>query len=342
MKNLRHALLGLTVAVSALAGVPVLITGAGSTFVTPMFSKWFAEYGRLHPDVQFSYQSVGSGAGVRDALERKVDFGASDAPLTDAEQKQAPDLLNLPVVLGSVAVVYNVAGVQDLKLTAETLAGIFLHSITKWNDPAIAKDNPGTALPDTDIEVVHRSDGSGTTAIFTDYLSKVSPEWKRLVGAGKHVNWPTGLGGKGNEGVSSVAKDTPGSIAYVELAFADRLKLATSLLRNNAGAFVRPSIESTTAAAAGVVLPEDMRVSITDAPGPAAWPISGFTYVLLRKDLPEKAVGEALLQFLQWAVSAGQTMTASLDYAPLPQSVVDRVRQKLASITVQGTTIGAK
>lgn len=252
---------------SAYGATPVLLTGAGSTFVTPIFSKWFSEFNRLHPDITFSYQSIGSGGGVHKALERMVDFGASDAPLTDEEQRQAPDLLNLPVVLGSVAIAYNVSGITDLRLTPGTLAGIFLGSITKWNDPAVVKDNPGTALPDTTIQVVHRSDGSGTTAIFVDYLSKVSPEWKKRVGVGKSVNWPTGLGGKGNEGVASIAKETPGSVAYVELAYAIRLKLSTALLRNREGVFVRPSIETTTAAAAGVVLPEDMRVSMTRRAG---------------------------------------------------------------------------
>ena len=206
MKNLRGALLASMVMASAYGATPVLLTGAGSTFVTPIFSKWFSEFNRLHPDITFSYQSIGSGGGVHKALERMVDFGASDAPLTDEEQRQAPDLLNLPVVLGSVAIAYNVSGITDLRLTPGTLAGIFLGSITKWNDPAVVKDNPGTALPDTTIQVVHRSDGSGTTAIFVDYLSKVSPEWKKRVGVGKSVNWPTGLGGKGNEGVARLPR----------------------------------------------------------------------------------------------------------------------------------------
>lgn len=324
---------------TALAADTLLITGAGATFPFPLYSKWFSEYNKLHPEQRFNYQSIGSGGGIKQITEGTVDFGASDAPMTEAELAKAPDVVHVPTVLGAVVVVYNVPGVSELKLSPATLAGLFLGKIQKWNDPALAQDNPGVKLPDTQVTVAHRADGSGTTAIFTDYLAKVSPEWKAGPGAGKAVKWPVGLGGKGNEGVTGLVKQTPGAVGYVELAYAHQNQLATASLKNRDGQYVRPSIETTSEAAAGVQLPEDFRVSVTDAAGKNAYPISGFTYLLVRKDQTDKAKGEALLRFLWWATHDGQKMAPTLDYAPLPKPVVAKVEAKLKSMTVQGKAI---
>src|SRR5438128_4334753 len=246
---------------AALAADKMLINGAGATFPFPLYSKWFSDYNKLHPEVQINYQSIGSGGGIKQITEKTVDFGASDAPMSDEEMKKAPRIQHIPTVLGAVVVVYNVGGVGTLKLSPDTLAAIFLGKITKWTDAAIARDNKDARLPDTAIAVAHRSDGSGTTAVFTDYLAKVSPEWKAGPGAGKSVSWPAGLGGKGNEGVTGIVKQTEGAIGYVELAYANQNKLPVAELRNHDGKFVKPSIETVSAAAEKAVLPDDYRVS---------------------------------------------------------------------------------
>ncbi|WP_242394565.1 phosphate ABC transporter substrate-binding protein PstS [Anaeromyxobacter oryzisoli] len=337
MKKLLVAGL-LALAGAAQAADPLLINGAGATFPFPLYSKWFSEYGKQHPDVRFNYQSIGSGGGIQQITRGTVDFGASDAPMTAEELAKLPGVVHVPTVLGAVVVTYN-APVQGLKLTPETLAGIFLGKIAKWNDPALAAVNPGAKLPDLAIAVVHRSDGSGTTSIFTDYLAKVSPEWKSRVGAGKSVKWPAGLGAKGNEGVTGIVKQTPGAVGYVELAYANQNKLPMAELKNHAGVFVKPTIAATSAAAAGVPMPDDFRVSITDAAGKDAYPIASFTYLLVPGDLRDGAKGKAIVQFLWWAVHDGQHLAAPLDYAPLPRAVVEKVSAKLKTLKVQGRPV---
>jgi phosphate transport system substrate-binding protein len=323
---------------TALAADALLINGAGATFPFPLYSKWFSEYNKLHPDLRFNYQSIGSGGGIQQITNRTVDFGASDAPMTEEELAKVPGIVHIPTVMGAVVVTYN-ADIKDLKLTPETLSGIFLGKITKWNDPALQAVNPGVALPNADISVMHRSDGSGTTSIFTDYLAKVSPEWKEKVGAGKSVKWPTGLGAKGNEGVTGLVKQNPGAIGYVELAYANQNKLPMAELKNHDGVFVKPTIESTSAAAAGVEMPADFRVSITDAKGKAAYPMASFTYLLIPGDQADHAKGTALIHFLWWAVHDGQKFAAPLDYAPLPKPVVEQVSAKIKSLTVAGKPV---
>src|SRR6266403_631989 len=286
--------LALGLAGAALAN-NLLINGAGATFPFPIYSKWFSEYNKLHPDVQINYQSIGSGGGIKQISERTVDFGATDAPMTDAELQKAAGLLHIPTVMGAVVVVYNLPGTASLRLSSETLAGIFLGRIDKWNHAAIAQDNPGLKLPDSAIAVVHRSDGSGTTAVFTDYLARISPEWKSGPGSGKSVNWPVGLGGKGNEGVTGTVKQTEGAIGYVELAYANQNKLTPAIIKNRDGAWVKPTLESVSEAASKVEMPDDYRVSITNAAGKDAYPISSFTYILVYKDQPDPAKGQALL-----------------------------------------------
>jgi phosphate transport system substrate-binding protein len=331
--------IGLAVAgVGTLAAENLLVTGAGATFPFPLYSKWFSDYNKKYPNLRFNYQSIGSGGGIKQITEKTVDFGASDAPMTDEEMSKAPGIQHIPTVLGADVIVYNVP-IEGLKLTSETVAGLFLGTITKWNDPKLANDNPGLKLPDTAVTIVHRSDGSGTTAIFTDYLAKVSPEWKAKVGAGKSVKWPAGLGAKGNEGVTGLVKGTPGALGYVELAYANQNKLPMAALKNRDGAFVRPSIETTSEAAAGVEMPDDYRVSITDAKGKNAYSIAGFTYLLVYGDQSDKAKGEALVKFLWWAVHDGQATAGPLDYAPLPKAVVGKVEKTLERITVQGKPI---
>src|SRR4051794_18677224 len=265
----------------------LLINGAGATFPFPIYSKWFSAYNKLHPDVQINYQSIGSGGGIKQVTERTVDFGASDAPLTDEQLQKAQGVQHIPTVMGAVVIVWNLPDVKELRLAPETLAAIYLGKITKWNDPAMQKENPGVKLPDMAITVAHRSDGSGTTNIFTDYLAKVSPEWKAGPGKGTSVNWPAGLGGKGNEGVTGVVKQTEGAIGYVELIYAANNKLPVAELQNKSGKFVTPSPASVTAAAdaSAKSMPEDFRISITDSAGKDAYPISGFTYLLVWKDM---------------------------------------------------------
>jgi len=316
----------------------LLINGAGATFPYPLYSKWFSEYNKLKPELKFNYQSIGSGGGIQQITNGTVDFGASDAPMSDEEIAKIPDVMHIPTVLGAVVVTYH-APLSSLRLTPELLASIFLGKVVKWNDPAIAKVNPGVQLPDLAITVARRSDGSGTTFVFTDYLAKISPEWKTEVGAGKSVKWPVGLGGKGNEGVTGLVKQTPGSIGYVELVYANQNKLPLAALQNKDGAFVTPSLEATSSAAAGAVIPDDFRVSITDAAGKASWPISAFTYVLLRKGQADAQKGEAVVKFLWWAVHDGQKLAAALDYATLPTAVVAKVEKALKTITVQGKPV---
>jgi phosphate transport system substrate-binding protein len=329
------AALATLVGAGAAFSAPMLVTGAGATFPAPLYSKWFSDYNHKAPDVQINYQAIGSGGGIKQITEKTVDFGATDAPMSDAEMAKAPGVIHIPTVLGAVVITYNEPDLKDLKLTPETLSAIFLGKITAWNDPAIAKDNPGK-LPSTPITVAHRSDGSGTTAVFTDYLSKVSPAWKTQVGVGKSPNWPAGLGGKGNDGVTGLVKNTKGAIGYVELAYANQNKLPIAALRNADGKFVKPSLETTSAAAAGVEVPADYRVSITNAPGAQAWPISAFTYILVHQDNADAAKGKAIAAFLWWATHDGQTLAAPLDYAPLPKAVVAKVDKTLQSLTVAG------
>jgi phosphate transport system substrate-binding protein len=316
----------------------LLINGAGATFPFPLYSKWFSDYNKKNAGTQFNYQSIGSGGGIKQITEKTVDFGASDAPMTDEELARAPGIVHVPTVMGAVVVTYH-APIEGLKLTPETLAGIFLGTITKWNDAALAKDNAGLELPGWAIAVVHRSDGSGTTAVFTDYLAKVSATWRSKVVAGKSVKWPAGLGAKGNEGVTGLVKSTPGAIGYVELAYASQNKLRVASLENKDGVFVKPSLEGTSAAAAGVDMPADFRVSITNAAGRDSYPIASFTYLLVYQDQTDKAKGEALVKFLWWAIHDGQASAPGLDYAPLPKAIVAKVEKKLEALTVQGKTL---
>jgi phosphate transport system substrate-binding protein len=306
----------------------LLINGAGATFPYPIYSKWFDEYHKLHPDLQFNYQSIGSGGGIRQVLAGTVDFGASDGPMTDQQLSQAKTkILHFPTVLGADVPTYNIPGVnQELNFTPEALAGIFLGKITNWNDPAIANANKGVKLPDMDIIVVHRSDGSGTTYIWVDYLSKVSEEWKTKVGKNTSVNWPVGLGGKGNEGVSGLVKQQPGSIGYVELIYAVQNNMPYGKVKNSSGVFVKANLDSVTAAAAGAAksMPDDFRVSITDAPGKAAYPVSSFTWLLVPNKIDDPAKKKAIVDFLRWMLKDGQGMVEALSYAKLPKEVVGK------------------
>ncbi|HSU59636.1 MAG TPA: phosphate ABC transporter substrate-binding protein PstS [Bryobacteraceae bacterium] len=306
-------------------GGRLLINGAGATFPYPIYSKWFNEYHKLHPTIAINYQSIGSGGGIRQLLSGTVDFGASDMPVTTQLLAQASTkILHFPTVLGADVPTYNLPGIsQGLHFTPEALAGVFLGTIKKWNDPQLARLNPGLNLPAHEIVIVHRSDGSGTTFVWTDYLSKVSPEWKSQVGASTSVNWPTGLGAKGNEGVSGLVQQTPYSLGYVELIYALQNKLGYGIVRNAAGKFVKPDLNSVTAAAAGMVanMPADFRVSITNAPGANAYPISSFTWMLIPASISNPAKRDAIKNFLNWMLTDGQTMVQSLDYAPLPDQV---------------------
>jgi len=337
-KQMRNTLAGL-VAFCAMAGAAnagTLINGAGATFPYPIYSKWFSEYAKIDTSVKFNYQSIGSGGGIKQITEQTVDFGASDKFLTDAELKAAPGkLIHIPTVMGAVVVTYNVPGVKSgLKLTADDVSGIYLGKITRWNDPKIAANNPGVRLPAKQIIVVHRSDGSGTTAIFTDYLSNVSPEWKSKVGMGTSVKWPAGLGGKGNEGVAGQVKNTENSVGYVELAYAFENKLPFATLKNRDGHYIVPSIESTTAAAAGAAkhMPSDYRISLVNQPGKSAYPIAGFTWLLVYEHQKDAVKGKKLVEFLKWELKKGQKLAAPLRYAPLPASVAKMVEKTINSI----------
>ena len=312
------------------------LNGAGATFPNPIYSKWFSEYHKLHPDIEVNYQSIGSGGGIRQVTEGTVDFGASDMPMTDgqlaeAETKLKTKVLNIPSVLGAVVPAYNVPGVSgEVKFTPDALAGIFLGKVTKWNDKAITSANPGVNFPDKDIIVVHRSDGSGTTFIWTDYLSKVSPDWKSEVGSNTSVKWPVGLGGKGNEGVAGLIRQMQGGIGYVELIYALQNNIPYGSVRNAAGSFLKASLEGVTAAAASAPkMPEDFRISITDAPGKDAYPISSFTWLLIPEQSKDGAKGKILADFLNWMTKDGQKMTAALSYAPLPESVVQKEKEAI-------------
>jgi phosphate transport system substrate-binding protein len=325
----------LCVVLAAPAFGQTTVNGAGATFPNPMYQKWFSEYHKAHPDIQFNYQSIGSGGGIRQVLAQTVDFGASDGPMTDEQLSQAKTkILHIPTVMGAVVPAYNVPGVStELKFTPEALAGIFLGKITTWNDPAIAKANPGVSLPNQTIIVVHRSDGSGTTYIFTDYLAKVSSEWANGPGKGTSVKWPVGLGGKGNEGVAGMIRQMQGGIGYIELIYAVQNKIDYGSVKNAGGVFVKASLDSVTAAAASVKsMPADFRVSITNAPGKDAYPISSFTWLLIPEKSKEAAKGKILADFLTWMVEDGQKMTAELTYAPLPGNVAEKVKGAIKSV----------
>src|ERR1700723_1096826 len=314
------------VLVCALMAVPAIaqttLNGAGATFPYPIYSKWFSEYHKLHPEIQINYQSIGSGGGIRQVLNGTVDFGASDGPMTDEMLKESKSkILHMPTVLGADVPAYNIPGVSgELKFTPQALAGIFLGKITKWNDKEIASANPGVSLPDRDIVVVHRSDGSGTTYIWTDYLSKVSADWQSTVGKGTSVKWPIGLGGKGNEGVAGSIRQLQGSIGYVELVYAVQNNIPYGSVKNAAGNFMKASLDSVTAAAgSSPKMPADFRVSITNAPGKDAYPISSFTWLLIPAKSVDPAKGKVIKDMLNWIVTSGENEVSTLSYAPLPK-----------------------
>jgi len=331
----RIALLLLCLALALPVLAQTTLNGAGATFPYPMYSKWFSDYNKLHPDVQINYQSIGSGGGIRQVLAGTVDFGASDGPMTDEQLGQAKiKILHIPTVLGAVVPAYNIPGVTgEIKFTPEVLANIFLGKISNWNDPAIAKANPGVTFPNQTIIIIHRSDGSGTTYIFTDYLSKVSSEWANTVKKGTTVSWPLGLGGKGNEGVAGQIRQLQGSIGYVELIYAAQNNIAYGSVKNAAGNFVKASLEGVTEAAASVkTMPADFRVSITNAPGKTEYPISSFTWLLIPVQAKDQKKGKILADFVDWMVTDGQKMTAQLTYAPLPDTVVEKVKAAIKQI----------
>jgi phosphate transport system substrate-binding protein len=333
------AALACTLALGAgVAAQTIQINGAGATFPNPIYSKWFSEYNKVRPNIRINYQPIGSGGGIRQVTAQTVFFGATDGPMTEEQILAAPGkILHLPTVLGADVPVYNLPGVTaELKFSGILLADIFLGKVTKWNDAALVKLNPGVKLPGTDITVVHRSDGSGTTYIWVDYLAKASPEWKKRVGVATSVNWPTGVGGKGNEGVSGLVQQVPGSIGYVELIYALQNKIAYGSVQNLAGEFVRASTASVTAAAAGAVakMPADFRVSITNAEGKGAYPISSFTWLLLYENPKDKAQSKAMVDFMKWALANGQKYATELGYAPLPAEVVKMELAALAKVRV--------
>ena len=327
-----------TLALGAGVAAQVQINGAGATFPNPIYSKWFSEYNKLKPEVRINYQPIGSGGGIRQVTAQTVFFGATDGPMTEEQILAAPGkILHLPTVLGADVPVYNLPGVSaELKFSGAVLADIFLGKITKWDDAALVKLNPGVKLPGTDVTVVHRSDGSGTTYIWVDYLAKVSPEWKKRVGVATSVNWPTGVGGKGNEGVAGLVQQVPGSIGYVELIYALQNKIAYGSVQNLAGEFVRASVPSVTAAAAGAAakMPADFRVSITNAEGKGVYPVSSFTWLLLYENPKDKAQSKVMVEFMKWALSDGQKFAPELGYAPLPPEVVKMEIAALAKIRV--------
>ncbi|HEX4486149.1 MAG TPA: phosphate ABC transporter substrate-binding protein PstS [Terriglobales bacterium] len=336
-KTLFFALLvlGLAGASHAQSG-NVLINAAGATFPYPIYSKWFDVYHTAHPNVQINYQSIGSGGGIRQLQAGTVDFGASDGPMTDEQLAQSKvKILHFPTVLGAVVPTYNIAGVTgDLNFTQKALAAIYLGQITKWNDPEIAKANPGVKLPNDDIVVVHRSDGSGTSYIFTDFLSKASSDWKSKVGTNTSVNWPVGLGGKGNEGVSGLVKQTPDAIGYIELIYAVQNNIPYGKVQNAAGKFVKADLAGVTAAAAGAAkdMPDDFRVSITNAPGAAAYPISSFTWLLIPAQIQDGAKKAAIKDFLKWMLAEGQNYNEGLSYAKLPKPVIAKEEKAIAMV----------
>jgi phosphate transport system substrate-binding protein len=336
---------GLILVVLALGGIAwaegtLSINGAGATFPYPMYSKWFDVYHKKFSNIEINYQSIGSGGGIRQVLAGTVDFGATDGPMNDDQTKEfkdkrGTDILHFPTVLGADVLSYNIPGVNaELNFTPEALAGIFLGRITKWNDPAIASVNKGVSLPGNDIVVVHRSDGSGTTYIWVDYLSKISADWKNKVGKGTSVNWPVGLGGKGNEGVAGLVKETPNSIGYVELIYAIQNKMPYGKVKNSSGVFVKADLAGVTAAAAGASkdMPDDFRVSITNAPGKTAYPISSFTWLLVPAKISDTAKRDALKGFLKWMITDGQNYAEALSYAKLPKEVVAKEMKAISQI----------
>jgi phosphate transport system substrate-binding protein len=331
----RIALTVLSVVLALPALAQTTLNGAGATFPYPMYSKWFSEYHKAHPEIEINYQSIGSGGGIRQVLAGTVDFGASDGPMSDEQLAQSKTkILHVPTVLGAVVPAYNVPGVTgEIKFTPEVLAGIFLGKITNWNDKAIAASNQGVKFPDQSIIVVHRSDGSGTTYIFTDYLSKISSDWASSVGKNTSVKWPVGLGGKGNEGVAGVIRQMQGALGYVELIYAVQNNIPYGSVRNASGSFVKASLESVTAAAGSVKsMPADFRVSITNAPGKDAYPIASFTWLLIPAQSKDASKGKILADFLNWMVDDGQKMTAALTYAPLPENVAQKVKDEIKQV----------
>ena len=328
-----------TIFASVVPGVAqISLTGAGATFPEPIYTKWFQEYRKVRSDVQINYQGIGSGGGIRGVTEGTVDFGASDGPMSDEQLKAFHDkrgfgVLHFPTVLGAVVPVYNIAGVSaELDFTPEALSGIFLGKITKWDDPAIAKANPKVKLPSADIIVVHRSDASGTTYVWCDYLSKVSDEWKTRVGKSTAVNWPVGLGGSKNEGVAGQVKQSANSIGYVELIYAMQNKMTFGRVRNSSGTFLKADLASVTAAAAGVEMPDDFRVSITNASGKSAYPIASFTWLLIPERIEDKQKLEVITGFLKWMLGPGQKLSSALEYAPLPKPVVSKEEKAIAKV----------
>lgn len=337
-RNTIGAIIGIALLAGA-ASAQTLINGAGATFPYPMYSKWFDSYHKKFPTIQFNYNSIGSGGGIQQVTAGTVDFGASDGPMNDTQikdfkDKRGADILHFPTVLGADVPVYNIPGVSSqLNFTPEALAGIFLGQIKKWNDPAITGPNPGVKLPANDIVVVHRSEGSGTTYCWTDYLSKISKEWETKVGRGTSVQWPVGLGGKGNEGVSGQIKQQPNSMGYVELIYAVQSKMTYGKVKNAAGNFVNATLESVTEAAGSVKdMPDDFRVSITNAPGKGAYPVATFTWLLIPTKIADPVKKKAITDFLHWMLTEGQTMTAALDYAPLPKPVIAKETKAIAKI----------
>jgi phosphate transport system substrate-binding protein len=329
--------MALTAAIAAAQGGAVKLNAAGATFPYPIYSKWFDVYHTAHPDVEINYQSIGSGGGIRQLQAGTVDFGASDGPMSDDQLAQSKfKVLHFPTVLGADVPSYNIAGVTgELNFTQRALAGIYLGTITKWNDPEIAKANPGVNLPNADIVVVHRSDGSGTTYIWTDFLAKVSDDWKNKVGkAATSVNWPVGLGGKGNEGVTGLVKQTPNAIGYIELIYAVQNNIPYGKVQNAAGKFVRADLASVTAAAAADAksIPDDFRVSITNAPGPNVYPISSFTWLLIPAQIQDAAKRDAIKAFLKWMLTDGQKFNEALSYAQLPKDVITRETKAISLI----------
>jgi phosphate transport system substrate-binding protein len=315
------------------AAAQLLINGAGATFPYPIYQKWSSEYSKVDPSVQINYNSIGSGGGQQQIIAETVDFGASDGPMSDANLAKAHGkILHIPTVAGADVLTYNLPDSPQLKMDGPTIADIFFGKITKWNDPAIAGQNPGVNLPDVDIVVVHRADGSGTTYIWVDYLSSVSKEWETKVGRGTAVKWPTGQGAKGNEGVTGMVKQTPGAIGYVELIYAKQNKLPFADIKNAAGEYVTPDIESVTKALAAAKIPDDFRFSMVNAPGPGAYPISGTTWLLVYEQQKDAAKGKKLVEFLNWALSQGEGMAAALDYAPLPDDLRQRVLERIKTI----------
>ncbi|HVO32009.1 MAG TPA: phosphate ABC transporter substrate-binding protein PstS [bacterium] len=339
MKKTLFAITAVALTAStALAADKVSLTGAGATFPYPLYSKWFSDYNKMHSEIEVNYQSIGSGGGIKQITEKTVDFGASDAPMSDEEMAKAAGILHIPTTLGAVVVTFNVKGVDSLRLSPDVVAGIFLGDIKSWDDAKIKADNPKAKLPKLPIALVHRSDGSGTSYVFTDYLSQVSADWKSKVGTGKSVNWPVGIGAKGNEGVSGQVKQLNGSIGYVELAYAMQNKMAMADLKNHDGEWVKASTEGMTAAADAMAskMPEDMRVSIINAPGKKSYPISAYTYILVYKDQADAAKGKALTELLNWAIHEGQKSNEPLFYAKLPESVVKKDEAKLRGIQHDG------